>query len=358
MRICLSMIIKNETRVIERCLRSVLPYIDSWAIVDTGSTDGTQDLVRRVMANTPGELAEQPWVDFATNRNQALDLARRHGDYALIIDADEVLEAAPGFSYGKLGAPGYLLQLLFGDTRYRRVALPRLDAGWRWEGVLHEVLVSEQAAQAEFLPGLSIRVFTDGARSQQSQEVKFSHDAEILRKALLKEPGHTRYAFYYAQSLRDAGKTQEAIAAYEKRVALGGWAEEVYYSKLQVAVLKERVGAAPGEVILAYLDAYNFRPTRAEAICEFARYNRLQGRYFVARDAARIAAEMPMPGDLLFMDATVYDWRARDELAVSAYWCGDRALSARLCRELLADPRLPDAQRERMQKNLEFSEAK
>ena len=358
MRICLSMIIKNETRVIERCLRSVMPHIDSWAIVDTGSTDGTQDLVRRIMAGVPGELAERPWVDFATNRNQALDLARQHGDYALIIDADEILEAAADFSYGKLGAPGYLFQLLFGDTRYRRVAMPRLDADWRWEGVLHEVLVSPQAAQAEFLPGLSIRVFTDGARSQQSQEQKFSHDAEVLRQALLKEPGHTRYSFYYAQSLRDAGKTHEAIEAYEKRVALGGWAEEVYFAKLQVAVLKERVGAPPGEIMLAYLDAYNFRPTRAEAICEFARYNRLQERYFVARDAARIAADIAMPADLLFMDTTVYDWRARDELAVAAYWSGDRALSARICRELLADPRLPEAQRERMKKNLDFSEAK
>ena len=247
MRICLSMIIKNETKVIERCLRSVMPHIDSWAIVDTGSTDGTQDLVRRIMAGVPGELAERPWVDFATNRNQALDLARQHGDYALIIDADEILEAAADFSYGKLGAPGYLFQLLFGDTRYRRVAMPRLDADWHWEGVLHEVLVSPQAAQAEFLPGLSIRVFTDGARSQQSQEQKFSHDAEVLGQALLKEPGHTRYSFYYAQSLRDAGKTHEAIEAYEKRVALGGWAEEVYFAKLQVAVLKERVGAPPGK---------------------------------------------------------------------------------------------------------------
>ncbi len=77
---------------------------------------------------------------------------------------------------------------------------------------------------------------------------------------------------------------------------LGGWAEEVYYSKLQVAALKERIGAPAGEIMLAYLDAYNYRPMRAEAICEFARYNRLQERYFVARDAARIAADIADAG--------------------------------------------------------------
>ena len=144
MRICLSMIIKNESKVIERCLRSVMPHIDGWAIVDTGSTDGTQNLVpaswRACQVNSPNGSG---WTSRPIH-NQALDLARQHGDYALIIDADEILEAAPDFSYGNLGAPGYLFQLLFGDTRYRRVAMPRLDADWRWEGVLHEVLVCQR----------------------------------------------------------------------------------------------------------------------------------------------------------------------------------------------------------------------
>jgi hypothetical protein len=52
----------------------------------------------------------------------------------------------------------------------------------------------------------------------------------------------------------------------------------------------------------------------------------------------------------------VYDWRARDELAVAAYWCGDRALSATLCRDLLADARLPARERERVVRNLSFAE--
>ncbi len=355
MRICLSMIVKNEAAVIERCLASVRPHVHAWAIADTGSSDGTQDLVRRAMAGLPGELIERPWVDFSTNRNEALALARRHGDYALIIDADEELRADAGFAYPRLTAPGYMLELVYGDTRYRRVAMPRLDLDWVWRGVLHEALNSEYAAQARYLPGLRIHVHSDGARSQQSQREKFTRDAEVLRKALEDEPGNARYAFYLAQSLRDAGDIQESIAAYEARVAMGGWAEEVYFSKLQVAVLKERVGAAPGEIALAYLDAYDFRPTRAEAPCEFARWNRLHRRYAVARDFARIAADMPPPDDVLFIDRPVYDWRARDELAVALYWCNERQESARICRQLLADARLPAEQRPRIAKNLDFA---
>lgn len=349
------MIVKNEAPVIERCLASVRPYVHAWAIADTGSSDGTQDLIRRAMAGLPGELIERPWVDFATNRNEALALAQKHGDYALIIDADEVLEADKGFAYPKLGAPGYMLELIYGDTRYRRVAMPRLGLDWVWRGVLHEALNSAHAMQAQYLPGLRIRVHTDGARSQLTQREKFTRDAEVLRRALKDEPDNARYAFYLAQSLRDAGDTAESITAYEARVAMGGWVEEVYFSKLQIAVLKERLGAAPAEIALAYLDAYDYRSTRAEAPCEFARWNRLNRRFAVARDFARIAMNTKLPNDVLFIDRPVYDWRAKDELAVALYWCGEREESARLCRQLLANDRLPATQRERIAKNLDFA---
>jgi glycosyltransferase involved in cell wall biosynthesis len=355
MRICLSMIVRNESAVIERCLRSVRPFIDSWAIADTGSSDGTQDLIRREYADLPGELIERPWVDFAHNRNEALQLARAHGDYALIIDADEILVGDVGFSWPTLDAPGYLLELVFGNTRYRRVALPRLDIDWSWRGVLHEALVSAHAADARYLPGLRIHVHTDGARSQRPQAEKFAADAEVLRKALVNEPGNARYAFYLAQSLRDAGRTAEALEAYRHRVAMGGWAEEVYQAMLQVAVLSERKGCAEAEILAAYLHAYDFRPARAEAPCELARYCRLQKRYALGRDFAAIAVALPPTEDVLFVDRGVHDWRARDELAVSSYWCGEYARSAQLCRELLASPLLPEAERARIEANLAFA---
>src|SRR4051794_3114791 len=64
--VCLSMIVKNEAHVIRRCLDSVRSLIDYWIIVDTGSTDGTQDVIRAAMADRPGRLVERPWVDFAS----------------------------------------------------------------------------------------------------------------------------------------------------------------------------------------------------------------------------------------------------------------------------------------------------
>ena len=349
------MIVRNESAVIERCLRSVRPFVDSWAIADTGSSDGTQELIRRELSGLPGELIERPWVDFAHNRNEALELAAQHGDYALIIDADEILVADAGFSWPTLDAPGYLLEFHFGNTRYRRIAMPRLDADWRWRGVLHEALVSTHAAEAKFLAGLNIHVHTDGARSQRPQAEKFAADAAVLRQALRDEPDNARYAFYLAQSLRDSGQLSEALDVYRQRVAMAGWDEEVYQAMLQVALLSERCGLADAEILAAYLSAYDFRPSRAEAPCELARYCRLQKRFALGRDFAAIALAKPPSDDLLFVDHGIQGWRARDELAVSTYWCGDYSESARLCRQLLASPALPDAERTRVEANLAFA---
>ena len=40
------MIVKDETHIIESCLKSMSQYIDYWVICDTGSTDGTQDMIK------------------------------------------------------------------------------------------------------------------------------------------------------------------------------------------------------------------------------------------------------------------------------------------------------------------------
>lgn len=353
------MIVRNEAAVIGRCLASVRPLIGAWAIVDTGSSDGTQALIRDAMTDLPGELIEQPWVDFATNRNQALDLARAHGEYALILDADEIIEIDTGAHWPeRLDAPGYYVrQMLAGsEFEYRSAKLLRHDAGWRWHGVLHEYPAAEPQPRMEFLDGLRVLSFPDGARSRVPQRDKYLADAKVLEAALHEEPDNTRYVFYLAQSLRDAGENGAALDAYRRRAAMGGWDEEVWYARFQIGVLLERLGASDAETIDAYLAAHDARPQRAEPLCELARFLRLKGRYASAYVHARAAAALPVPDDLLFVDLSVYRWRTRDEQAVAAYWSGQREECARLCRDLLADPALPARERDRIAANARFGE--
>lgn len=108
--ICLNMIVKNESNVITRCFDSLKDLFDYWVIVDTGSTDGTQDIIKDYLKDIPGELIERPWVDFAHNRSEALVYARGKADYIFTIDADEVLSREPNFTLPTLTADSYLLE--------------------------------------------------------------------------------------------------------------------------------------------------------------------------------------------------------------------------------------------------------
>ena len=59
--ICLNMIVKDEAHVIRRCLDSVRPLIDTWCILDTGSSDGSQELIRQHLRDLPGQLRQSAW---------------------------------------------------------------------------------------------------------------------------------------------------------------------------------------------------------------------------------------------------------------------------------------------------------
>src|ERR1700733_8577172 len=151
--ICLNMIVKDETPVIQRCLESVKPLIDYWVIVDTGSTDGTQEVIREFMKDIPGELHEDVWVDFEYNRNQALALAKNKGDYLFFIDADEKLLLPSPFVKLHLDKDGYYITTEYAGTQYKRLQLIKGDLNWKWEGKIHEVLVSSQAKNIDTLVG-------------------------------------------------------------------------------------------------------------------------------------------------------------------------------------------------------------
>ena len=96
------MIVRNESTVILRCLEPLRKIIDYWVIVDTGSNDGTQQLIQEFLQNISGELYERVWIDFAHNRNEALNLARNRADYIIFIDADDRFEIADSFMNAQL----------------------------------------------------------------------------------------------------------------------------------------------------------------------------------------------------------------------------------------------------------------
>ena len=351
------MIVKNEARVIERCLSSVRRFIDHWVIVDTGSTDGTQDLIRRLLSDVPGELHERPWKDFGHNRTEALRLADGKADYILIMDADEELVVPAGYELPELTGDQYYLlhrHRSSPETGWELGTLVKASLHWKYVGVLHEVITTDEPHTPAALPGPVVWGYFDSARNVDPI-AKYENDARILEAALLEEPDNARYMFYLGQSYRDCNKLEQSIAAYERRVAMGGWGEEVYFAQCQVGTLGERLGWEWPRVLNAYLKAYDLRRTRAESLWACATHYRLTAEWGLAELFARAACAIPRPPDLLFVDDAVYSWRAIDELAVATYYVGKLDKSRALNERLLSEGHLPDSERPRIEKNLSFS---
>jgi hypothetical protein len=207
------------------------------------------------------------------------------------------------------------------------------------------------------LPGPEVVGFYDGGRSQGlSTAEKYARDARVLADALRLEPDNTRYQYYLARSYRDSDQDELAEAAYRRRAQMpGGFAEEVSDSLLEIARYTQRRGADFAEIMVAYLTAWESRPTRAEPLAALARFCREQQRWALGRMFASYALSIPRPDDLLWIDEEVYAWRRLDEFAVCSSWTGHWGESAAACEMLLAGEALPETERARVQANLELA---
>jgi hypothetical protein len=361
----LCMIVKNEAQVVSRCLASVRPLVDYVLIEDTGSSDGTQTLIRDYLARekVPGEVFDEPWRDFAYNRSVALARLRMvaHVDYALVIDADDTLTMESGFDPGafKTGLTHDLYRLAVRQGRmvHHRAQLFSNRVAFRYRGVLHEFPEAPTAEMSTATAtGLHIIAGVEGARSEDSD--KYRKDADLLAHALAGETDpflRSRYMFYLAQSRRDYGANEEALAAYLQRAEMGFWIEEVFVSLYNAARLMERLGHPDTAIIGTFLKAYEACPSRAEALHDAARYCRVAGKYHQGYMIAKHAATIPMPETGLFLEPWIYDYGVLDELAVNAYWAEQYRDCLAVCERLLGEGKLPPEMRERVKMNAQFA---
>lgn len=355
--ICLSMIVKNETAVITECLASVAPHIDYWVIVDTGSTDGTQELVRKFFAerNIPGELHERPWVDFGTNRSEALKLCDGKADYAWMIDADDKLEGTLVWpEYRNLHHDCYLLKRNSTQLRSWRRQVFRAGIGWEYRDVIHEYAYLDRPFSAGRIEGdYFVLARTIGCRGAGlTAREKYLRDADVLLAELKKDPTNARHQFYLGQSYFDAQELGLALDAFQTRVKMGGWHEEVYQSFMFLSYIASRLELAPELFVSFLMRAWNANPARAEPLVMLSRHHRARNELCLAYIFARQAATLPVPSqDFMFINMEAYTWQALDELAATAHAVGDFVSGAHACEMLLHGTALPPSEIQRVKHN-------
>jgi len=321
----LVMIIKDEEAVVERALRSALPFVTSYVIVDTGSTDRTKEIIRHVMADLPGLLVDRPWVSFGHNRSEALALCDNRMDWAIMLDADDNLEGTvPPPEIWATPVDALAVQIRHGSVIHQRPQIFRTNIGWGYEGVVHEYAKcrSKERPLIGLLPPETYMVTRcEGARSRDPN--KYSNDAIMLESALAQDPNNSRTLFYLGQSYRDAGNTEKAILNYRRYLDLsGGWDQERYTVLVNLIIIIDPADQA--EKLRLTWAAIELCPDRIDAQYAYLRQRRGLGLPLTQQcyAIAKLVTNRKIGPMHMFAISAIYEWGLDDELAVVAFATG------------------------------------
>ena len=365
-KITLCMIVKDEHHCIGRCLESCYPYIDRYDITDTGSTDGTQDIIKKFFEekNIPGTVHQSDWQGFGDHagkmgsRTESLHNAETSdADYAWVIDADDSITGDFGWPED-MDFDSYSLKIHRGDFTWWRNQVFKLNMGWKYSGILHEYAHcnapdGEQITSVRIDGDYHVDARTEGNRNVDIDPIdKYSRDAELLEKALEDEPDNHRYWFYLGQSYFDSQQWAKSSEAYKKRAELGGWEEEAFYALFRVAICSSLLNEPIDIQAHKYIQAYDYRPIRAEPLHQIARMYRMNNMPRAAYLYAKQAASLPYPhGDILFIADEVYKWQSLDELGATAFYCHDFEVGFHVMEKLVSERHYPESEHTRMLEN-------
>ena len=321
--ICLNMIVKNESKIIQRLLESVLPIIDTYCICDTGSTDDTVQIIETFFKNkVPGKVIFKEFVNFGFNRTYALEQAKGMADYLLFLDADMVLEINNDFDKNDLVKDVYCISQGNDSFRYYNTRLVSTKVGCKVVCPTHEYYDIQSGASSQNLDTLFIRDIGDGG----SKGDKYKRDIQLLLKGIQDEPDKCRYYFYLANSYFDIADFENAIVYYQKRIVLKNWAEEVFYSWYRLGFCYQKLDDQT-KMISSWLSAYQALPCRAESLYEIIKHYRILGNNELCNLFYKMAKDIEYPTKCsLFIHKDVYDYKLLEEYTIFGYYVGARNL--------------------------------
>ena len=360
MKLGLCMIVKDESHIIHEVLECMKDLIDTWCIVDTGSTDTTMDIIKTFFEkhDIPGVLHQREWKGFGPSRSEALKLCDGQMDYIIMIDADDLIVYPAGFKdvLKKLleeKKPNALnINIKRGNIDYQRTQLFKADDDWRYVGVLHEYPTNDKPNNVFGVlpPEIYMIGRTMGSRSMQEGN-KYLRDAETLLAEVEKNPNNDRNVFYLAQSYRDGGNVTESIKWYKRRYEMGNWKEEQCVSALNLCRL---VLPNVEEAKEWAWKAHECSPGRNESLVSFAGFCRSKD-LFTQEVYSMIlyASTIPKPEQqVLFVESDSYEWKVWDELCIISCYTGHPETARKACIKLLHEEKFPPEQRGRIENNL------
>ncbi len=331
-----ALIVRDEERFLEGCLRSIAGLVDETVVVDTGSVDRSREIARDLGAR----LGEFPWTgDFAAARNHALDLAR--GAWILYIDADERVTAGDRAELDPLlGDPGLAaltvrFRPITGFTRYREYRLFRNRPDLRFAGVIHETHVPAllDLCAREKMGIAHSDVAIDHLGYDGDISHKHGRNLPLLRARLAADPDHVYSWGHLGVTLHGMGDTAGAEEAWRRGVQVvrekraRSISDSAPYVDLARCLIAR--GEVPGDLLDEGLglfpDNFTLQWLRARALVDAGRFAEALPAFekLVATDPEAVG------GGVLAHDERIFGLFAYEALGLCCFRLGRYAESAR-----------------------------
>ncbi len=348
-KLILNTIVKNEAHCILTMLESAVKISDAIVIADTGSTDGTQDIITKFGEehNIPTYVFERPFDTFENSRNFGMEKAREivkelgwnpNECWTWWCDADETVIINDKFTKNQFVNDLYMINAFIGQMKYTRNTFARVSKPFRFYGPVHEFIICEEK---NITSGLAENVHIDvkmtGASWQGDIPAKYKSHAFILEKYIDNDRRDPRWIFYTAQSYHDSAnvpnnkeesdeRLRRSLKYYKERVSRpDGYAEEIYYSQFRIGAIMKNLEEPWSLVMQELLKAYAMDPVRGEAIKVIIDHYLQTGEYHLAYLYSKFAkanfhGKNPYPQRLLFVDEALYIWKFAEAHAAACFY--------------------------------------
>jgi len=202
--VCLCMIVKNAGPGFEKVLEANKPNFDKWCILDTGSTDGTQDVIKRVLRDKKGNLYEEPFVNFKVSRNRCFELAGTSCKFLLTLDDTYVVQGDLRSFLTEVRSDqfsdSFSMLIKSDDSEYYSNRIIKSETGLRYVYTIHEVIPKENNVNVT-VPVNRATILderSDYMETRTNNRKQF--DLELLFKEYEDDPNDPRSLYYIAQT--------------------------------------------------------------------------------------------------------------------------------------------------------------
>jgi glycosyltransferase involved in cell wall biosynthesis len=354
-----AVIVKDEAHTIRQCVESLQGAVDELIVVDTGSTDGTLDILRELEV----PVLKFGWTgSFADARNFALSHVK--SDWVLWVDGDEALNPedvdTPRIAAGlfdTLERPIALRIVQVNDIGGRFEAnmdMSRLHPtrfGIRWYGRIHEQLGlnADDPKTQELIPrvAVNIRLNHVGYHPTVMQaKDKLQRNIALLKKAVEDDPEDLAALGFLGRELLFVGDVDGSIAALYKAETLArdqswyGRISEIRNFLIEGLLRQDRIDEARAVANRGVADSPDYPGLwYAKGRVELVMLTKLLGSAKEAFDRAQTTS-LTYRGIVAY-DSLIPVWRAKAGVADLTRFSGDLVTAKRLYEELLGiDPNL------------------